>query len=445
MTQFATNNEWALKWIPRFKPNTNGEIEEVDLQEFTQDAADTFVNKNDPTTGGGQSLALYTESFSFTAFLSLRYTPVAVPPYSANGIFKIRVFTSEGMYRPVYALNGKKITISSPATWLKAEVDYWVGASTPGTGGDIFYGIPEYDPNTPYQYGVEPKILQAVVDGNRSLVTLKNTPNTQDLETRLAPSLAPNSQWRVEQIGVNGNLTAIEIRNSLQTLTGDDRLDASAIKNLPGTNLEYSDYDGEITGFNNIRNGITQEEGTGEMSTLRQRLIQTEEGDVTTHHVGGGALITRTSPEKATVILETEIDDLVNGTGSQVKIQLGSSLPSHPIPDFPIGNGLRFLVRDASSGQESNMEIRLDGLYLNNESIKTSSSQVWNETPIGNINGSNALFHSAYPFNPSKFKLYVNGLLQKIVTDYQLFNNQDIQLTFSPQTGEDLKINYEKL
>ncbi|QNF34346.1 hypothetical protein HUW51_17050 [Adhaeribacter swui] len=152
---YFSNTNLKNKWVPRFAPNDTGEIDEPDLQEFTTDMVDSFVNKNDVPVG--DAVALYSESFPKAATLTLKYNPTALTPYSPNGIFKIRVYAPDGTYKPIYTIAGKVITITQPTNWTKAEVDYWVGSPTSNNpGGEV--GIPaedqDYTPADPTWWGL---------------------------------------------------------------------------------------------------------------------------------------------------------------------------------------------------------------------------------------------------------------------------------------------------
>lgn len=66
------------------------------------------------------------------------------------------------------------------------------------------------------------------------------------------------------------------------------------------------------------------------------------------------------------------------------------------------------------------------------------------EVPTGTLNGSNAIFTSAYTFVPESFELFINGVRQKIVEDYNTSGGTTITLTASPASTEHLLINYIK-
>lgn len=70
-------------------------------------------------------------------------------------------------------------------------------------------------------------------------------------------------------------------------------------------------------------------------------------------------------------------------------------------------------------------------------------SILFGEPAIGIINGSNATFTTT--FNFSQIAIFINGLLQKLVTHYQTVGNNTIIFNESPQTGDIILFNIIKL
>ncbi|MCC7308388.1 MAG: hypothetical protein IT173_12545 [Acidobacteria bacterium] len=68
--------------------------------------------------------------------------------------------------------------------------------------------------------------------------------------------------------------------------------------------------------------------------------------------------------------------------------------------------------------------------------------QVIGEVPTGAINGSNAIFTTAFPFVPESVGLTVNGLRQKKVDDFNTSGNQTLTLAVSPETGTNMLVDY---
>lgn len=73
-----------------------------------------------------------------------------------------------------------------------------------------------------------------------------------------------------------------------------------------------------------------------------------------------------------------------------------------------------------------------------------AASMVWGETPSGLVNGSNATFTTQYGFIPESVEVYVNGLFQRRVTDFNTSGSQTITLSDSPQSGDSIRVNYTR-
>ena len=67
---------------------------------------------------------------------------------------------------------------------------------------------------------------------------------------------------------------------------------------------------------------------------------------------------------------------------------------------------------------------------------------IYNEQPAGLINGSNNSFTTASNFQPGKVSVFINGLLQKIITHYQTTGNNTILLNDSLTVGDQIQVNY---
>lgn len=74
-----------------------------------------------------------------------------------------------------------------------------------------------------------------------------------------------------------------------------------------------------------------------------------------------------------------------------------------------------------------------------------SSNFIKNEIPIGIIDGINAMFQTNYNFIPGSVELYLNGVRQKIVDDFQTIGSDTIQFLTSPTIGENILVDYIKL
>jgi len=81
---------------------------------------------------------------------------------------------------------------------------------------------------------------------------------------------------------------------------------------------------------------------------------------------------------------------------------------------------------------------------LTAEGITRAIGRIIGETPTGAINGSNATFLSAFNFIPESVEVVVNGLIQRVVTDYNTTGLTTVILTTAPLTGESIRLNYTR-
>ena len=66
------------------------------------------------------------------------------------------------------------------------------------------------------------------------------------------------------------------------------------------------------------------------------------------------------------------------------------------------------------------------------------------EIPTGSINGINATYTSAYSFIPESLEIFVNGIQATKNIDYTTNGTNTINFTYSPASGDLLRINYNK-
>lgn len=72
------------------------------------------------------------------------------------------------------------------------------------------------------------------------------------------------------------------------------------------------------------------------------------------------------------------------------------------------------------------------------------SQIVLDEPPTGTINGSNATFTTAFQFVPGQVAVKVNGLTQRLVTDFQTSGTNTIIFAESPHVGDSISVDYER-
>lgn len=74
----------------------------------------------------------------------------------------------------------------------------------------------------------------------------------------------------------------------------------------------------------------------------------------------------------------------------------------------------------------------------------SGDNTVFGETPNGTVNGSNATFTVDFNFAPDSVEVFVNGILQTLVTDYVLSGLVTIIFGVSPEVGDSIKVRYVK-
>ena len=74
-----------------------------------------------------------------------------------------------------------------------------------------------------------------------------------------------------------------------------------------------------------------------------------------------------------------------------------------------------------------------------------TSNIITGEVPSGSVNGINATFTSSFSFVPSSLEVFLNGLRQKILDDYNTSGTNTILFNVSPTISETILINYIKI
>lgn len=79
-----------------------------------------------------------------------------------------------------------------------------------------------------------------------------------------------------------------------------------------------------------------------------------------------------------------------------------------------------------------------------NGALTSTLPSVVGESPTGAINSINAIYTSAFAFIPESIEVYVNGICATKNIDYTTSGTNTITFTYSPSTGDIIKINYNK-
>ena len=140
----------------------------------------------------------------------------------------------------------------------------------------------------------------------------------------------------------------------------------------------------------------------------------------------------------------------ITHSGVANSVQVSASIPNlvRVVPNVPIGIELQ-LYRDGVNGKSA-YEIAVQNGYLGTEqnwlsSLISGNNAIKNEIPSGLINGLNTNFTSQYHFIPESVEVFLNGLKQQKITEYQTLGNNTIIVSNSLNTQEIVTINYIKL
>jgi hypothetical protein len=80
-----------------------------------------------------------------------------------------------------------------------------------------------------------------------------------------------------------------------------------------------------------------------------------------------------------------------------------------------------------------------------NGSLTAAIPSVTGEIPTGSINGINATFTTAYSFIPESVEIFVNGIQATKNIDYTTSGTNTINFTYSPVSGDIIRLNYNKV
>lgn len=82
---------------------------------------------------------------------------------------------------------------------------------------------------------------------------------------------------------------------------------------------------------------------------------------------------------------------------------------------------------------------------IRTDAVGTGIINVIGETPVGLVNGSNATYTVAFDFDPTSVEVFINGVRQKRVIHFNTSGLVTIIFADSPQTGDLLQVNYERV
>ena len=75
--------------------------------------------------------------------------------------------------------------------------------------------------------------------------------------------------------------------------------------------------------------------------------------------------------------------------------------------------------------------------------LDATGYSVYNETPVGLLNGVNTVFTTAAAFVSGKTRLYLNGIRQKLSGDYTETGGNEVTFSSAPASTDSVLIDYE--
>lgn len=107
-----------------------------------------------------------------------------------------------------------------------------------------------------------------------------------------------------------------------------------------------------------------------------------------------------------------------------------------------VSGGLPALTVDVQDPEV--VEVEVTELLLQSGNGQSVGQSVTGETPSGAINGSNATFLALSDFVPASLEVFVTGLRLTYGDDYTTSGPRTINMSVSPKSGEQIRINYLK-
>ena len=108
-----------------------------------------------------------------------------------------------------------------------------------------------------------------------------------------------------------------------------------------------------------------------------------------------------------------------------------------------LGEGEIGIETDTNKFKIGNGILNWNVLSYYSESSTIINKFVFNEIPLGIIDGVNSIFNTNFLLVPDTEVVFINGQKQKKPDDYNI-SGQTITFTFSPGVSESVEINYIK-
>lgn len=130
-----------------------------------------------------------------------------------------------------------------------------------------------------------------------------------------------------------------------------------------------------------------------------------------------------------------EIDVSLTTTAQDIDVALTTTTQDILVDLTPVTQAIAVNLTTTTQTIEITLGVVESGL---------SQVEVKNEIPTGAIDGSNAIFTTAFPFVPESIQLFLNGIRQKSGDDFVNTDNQTILFSLSPDLNSFLLIDYTR-
>lgn len=142
--------------------------------------------------------------------------------------------------------------------------------------------------------------------------------------------------------------------------------------------------------------------------------------------------ITAVSGDELTISITSSVREGSSVRTVAVNDQIANSITPKALTD--IENAVDTHTHDTRYYTESEVDALIGGI----------PDMVMNETPGGTLNGSNAVFNTAYAYLANSTRLFLNGQRMQLLGDYIESGVQQITFIQAPYAGDILTIDYLK-
>jgi len=181
------------------------------------------------------------------------------------------------------------------------------------------------------------------------------------------------------------------------------------------------------------------------------------QGDTTAKSIDAGWVIANAMYADDVMKSNLVTDELLDGNVDGFNVGFTTAIPFTAIQVYKNGVAMHLGDDFTISGDKSILFVtapksgsKITATYIAGSSvmINGSSSQVFDETPSGTVDGTNKVFTTAKPYVPGSLQVFINGVKQKRVTHFTETSPTDGTFTMSDAplsstTPDDVMVNYQ--